>query len=192
MKKWAFAAIFTLMTLFSACGENASQRAEEAAVFYSECKAFESVAEITMDHGDYVTEYVLSHSYAENTHTVSVVEPLSLSGLSMTFDGETAELRFKDALFIPPSLHGTKATPLKLLPDMLESLMRGTYEAPCAIEYNGEKCVSFGMWNTVDGEEIMYRVILSGKTLDLIHAEAFHDGRAVLTADYTEVLTVKD
>ena len=192
MKKCALAAIFTLMTLLSACGENAVDAAEKAAGFYSELSCYSATAQVSMNHGEYVTKYVISHAFAEGIHTLTVVEPLSLSGLSMTFDGEKAELRFEDIVFLPPSLDGTKATPMKLLPDILSSLVKGVYEAAYLLDKDGVDCLSFGMWSHVDGEEFMYRVTLSADSFFPLCAEVFYDGKAVLTAEYTDVQIIKN
>lgn len=187
MKKCAVAAIFTLMTLLSACGENAVDAAEKAVSFYSSLSEYSATARVSMNHGEYITEYVIKHQYSENEHSLTVVEPLSLSGLTMTFDGENAELRFKDVIFLPPSLDGTKATPMKLLPDILDSLINGVYEAAYLLDKDGVGCLSFGMWSHVDGEEFMYRVTLSADSFTPLCAEVFCDGKAVLTAKYTDV-----
>ena len=175
------------MTLLSACGENAVAAAENAASFYSEISEFSATAQVSMNHGEYVTEYVITHEFSESIHTLTVVEPLSLSGLTMTFDGEKAELRFKDVLFLPPSLDGTKATPMKLLPDILSSLTKGVYEAAYLLDAEGGGCLSFGMWSYVDGDEFMYRVTLSEESFYPLFAEVFYDGKAVLTAEYSDV-----
>ena len=187
MKKCAFAAIFTLMTLLSACGENAVAAAENAASFYSGLSEYCATARVSMNHGEYITEYVITHEFSQNVHTLTVVEPLSLSGLVMTFDGEKAELRFNDVIFLPPSLNGTKATPMKLLPDILSSLIEGVYEAAYLLDRDGVSCLSFGMWSHVDGEEFMYRVTLSEEDFIPLCSEVFYDGKAVLTAEYTGV-----
>ncbi|MBR6771768.1 MAG: hypothetical protein IKM29_00075 [Clostridia bacterium] len=190
MKRCAYGAIFTLMILLSACGENAAETADKAAGFYSSLSEFCATAHISMNHGEYVTEYVILHELSGEGHCLTVKEPLSLSGLSMTFDGEKTELRFKDALFLPPSLDGTKATPMKLLPDVLYSLTKGNYEAAYHLEKDGVPCISFVTWSKVDGEEFMYRVTLSAEGFEPMYAEVFSNGKAVLTAEYTDVQLV--
>ena len=175
------------MTLFSSCGENTSKAVESAESYFSALTEYSATAQVSMNHGEYVTEYVISHEYSDNTHSLTVIEPLSLSGLNMTFDGETTELRFKDMIFLPPSLDGTKATPMKLLPDVLSSVIKGGYEAAYVHKIEGQNCLTFGMWSHVDGEEFMYRVTVSEEDLELLTAEVFCNGRSVLTAEFTDV-----
>lgn len=186
MKKRAAVTLFTLMMLLSACGENTAQHADRVSAFYGSLSSYSSVASVTLDHGDYLTDYVLIHRYSENTHTVTVKEPLSMAGLTMTADGESLELSFGDAVFLPQSLDGTGATPVKLLPDMLASLSTGNYEAICLFTEEGRQLLSLSVWSEVDGDEFMHRITLDTETLLPVSAEVFFDGRSVMTAKFSE------
>ncbi len=188
MKKRILSAIFTLMILLSACGRDVSGRASAAAELYKNLTEFSATVQVTMNHGEYLSDYVLTHAFSENTHLITVTEPLGLAGLSMKADGETLELSFGDAVFLPKSLEGTGATPIKLLPDMLSALSTGRYEAICALTHDGRDCVSVSVWSTVDGDEFMHRVSLDAESLSPLALEVFFDGRAVLTAEFSEVI----
>ena len=184
MKKRILFAIFTLMMFFSACSGDPLKTAEEAAGFYGGLTEFSSELRVTMDHGDYLTDYVLLHTYSGGVHTVTVKEPLGLAGLTVTTGQDSLELKFQDAVFLPQSLKGTGVTPVKLLPDMLESLMRGNFEAICNLSRGEDELVSISMWSTVDGDEFMYRVSLFQDTLEPKDAEFFFDGKRVMTAEF--------
>lgn len=192
MKKRMVFALFTLMMFFTACGDDISGMYEAAAGMYGAAAEFSATVRVTMDHGEYLTDYVLSQSYRDSTHTVTVCEPLGMAGLSFTADGSELTLRFGDAVFLPQSLNGTGATPVKLLPDALNCLSRGYYEGMCLVPgENGEKLFSVCMWSTVDGDEFMHRMTLSAETLFPVCNEIFFEGRSVMTCEYSEVSLVQ-
>ncbi|MBQ8898529.1 MAG: hypothetical protein IJY86_08610 [Clostridia bacterium] len=187
MKKRILAAVFTLMMLLSACGEDPLKTASRAAELYGGLESFSATVLVTMDHGDYLTDYVLTHSFSQNTHVLTVSEPLSLSGLTFSANGEDLELSFDGVVFLPPSLDGTGATPVKLLPDMLKALSSGNYEGVFSLTEEDKSLISVSVWSELDGDEFMHRITLDSESLAPVCAQVFCRGKAVLTAEFTEV-----
>lgn len=186
MKKRLTAAVFTLMMLLSACGEDPLQTARRARELYAGLTDFSSTVRVTMDHGDYLTDYVLTHSFSQNTHTLTVEEPLSLSGLTVTADGNDLSLSFDGAIFLPQGLRGTGVSPVKLIPDVLKALSSGNYEAVCAVNGEDRELISLCAWSTVDGEELMHRITLDSESLCPVSVRVFRNGSSVLWAEFSD------
>ncbi len=181
MKTRALAAVLTLTMILSACsGGRAAALAEETAAFYAGLTRFSAEAEVTLDHGDSVSVYTLTHEYAGGVHTLTVTSPPGLAGLVFTADGDSLELRFAGAVFAPRSLEGTGATPMKLLPDALRALGGGLFDGVTL----SDGCLTLNAWSRTDGDEFAHRIALDPETRLPLSDEIFLRGRMVMRTVY--------
>lgn len=144
-----------LAALLSGCG-----RVDNSFVTkkYAEMTGFSASVKIELNHGDSVTFYTLDYAWAKGEgHTLTVVKPDTMAGLEAKIDEGKTEVLYQGKIFIPKSLEGTGASPIKLLPDILTSWACGVVEGEAREELNGVECAVLDIYYKTDGDEFLSR-----------------------------------
>jgi outer membrane lipoprotein-sorting protein len=178
-----------MITLAAGCsGGEAEKYTADIYSFYKNMISYGATLEVTMNHGDYVTNYTLEHAYTpESGHVITVVEPLSLAGLVTKISSGSTEIIYAGSLFAPQSLEGTGVTPIKLLPNMLEAWAGGVPGSSYFESIDGTEYVVQSFYANVDGDEFMYRTWFDTDSLQPKRNETFYGGKCVMTLEFTAI-----
>ncbi len=155
--------------------------------FYAHTAELSAVCAVRMDHGDTVSDYVIDYRFADDIHTLTVREPMVLSGLTVTMRGTEQTITYDGMVFAPKELVGTAVSPVRILCDLLPTWQQG-YAAETGTD--GEMIVcSFSSART--GEELVYRSCFASETMLPEQTECFLDGYLVMTVGFSETVVTE-
>lgn len=190
MRRLTASLICALMIIFAAgcSGGEAEKYTDDIYSFYKNLISYDATMSVEMNHGDYVTDYTLEHTYTpDGGHIITVVEPLSLAGLVTKINAGCTEITYAGSLFAPQSLDGTGVTPIKLLPEMLEAWAGGVPGNSYLDSIDGTEYVVQSFYANVDGDEFMYRTWFDTGSLNPKRNETFYAGKCVMTIEFTNI-----
>ncbi len=155
--------------------------------FYARAAEFSAVCAVRMDHGDTVSDYVIDYRFADGLHTLTVREPMVLSGLTVTMRGAEQTITYDGMVFAPKELVGTAVSPVRILCDLLPTWQQGYAEETGT---DGETIVcAFSSVRT--GEELVYRSLFAAETVLPQQTECFLDGYLVMTVGFSETVVTE-
>jgi outer membrane lipoprotein-sorting protein len=178
-----------MITSAAGCsGGEAEKYTESIYSFYKNLISYSVTVSAELNHGDYVTDYTLGHTYApDNGHIITVIEPLSLAGLVTKISAGCTEITYAGNIFAPQSLDGTGVTPVKLLPDMLEAWAGGVPGSSYFDSVDGREYIVQSFYSNIDGDEFMYRTWFDTETLYPMRNETFYGGECVMVLEFQNV-----
>lgn len=162
------------MLLLTACGKAAFDPASVAA-HYTEGTL--SAQYTVTTHHDFYTEYQLSAQVEDGIHTVTILQPDSVAGVTAALQSGQATIQYEDVSLdaLLPPISG--CAPMDVLHGLLEDL-KNDLPASFALEPDS---VTLDYQETLsDGTELLKQVVLQRETLALQSAEIYLDGDLLL------------
>ena len=128
-------------------------------------------------HGDYYTEYQLSATVEDGVHTVTILQPASVAGISAVLQSDQTTIRYEDVELdaLLPEIAG--CAPVDVLHGLLEDL-KNDLPVSCAPE--GDIITMDYQETLSDGTELRKQAVLQRETLALQSAEIYLDGDLLL------------
>lgn len=171
MRKWL---LLPPLVLLTACGRQNFDPATVAA-HYAEG---DLTAQYTVTtHGDFYTEYQLSATVEDGVHTVTILQPASVAGISAVLQQDQTTIRYEDVALdaLLPQIAG--CAPVDVLHGLLTDLKN---DLPVSFaRQNGTITLDY-QETLSDGAELRKQAILQEDTLALQGAEIYLDGDLLL------------
>lgn len=186
MRKILLVTACVLMIISAACSDNgADEYSEGIYEQYKNAAGFSAQIRTELNHGDYVTDYILAYAYtALDGHTITVLDPVSLSGLTVKINRGCTEITYAGSIFAPQNLDATGVTPIKLIPDMLESWAGGVPGMSYLEKLDGIEYIVQSFYSGIDGGEFMHRTWFDIQTLYPKRSETFYAGTCVMVLEF--------
>ncbi|MBR6740295.1 MAG: hypothetical protein IKM04_04435 [Clostridia bacterium] len=172
--KRCFALMMTVLLLF--CGCTSNDPTDRINQKYGEMERFSSDVRYTLDSGDYLTVFEMALDYGPEGCSLTLKSPTELEGLKVTLDADTAEVVYGERVLVLDSLKGLKISPIRILPNILDTLKRGlitSYSSDGMCQYYSE----------LGGVELCYCVWF-GDELEPLRAEVSAEGETVATVEF--------
>lgn len=166
--------LLLLLLLLTACGK-ADFAPSSVAAHYAE-GALSAQYTVTT-HSDFYTEYQLSAAVEEGVHTVTILQPESVAGVTALLQSGQAVIQYEDVSLdaLLPEIAG--CAPMDVLHGLMEDL-KNDMPVSCTPETDA---VTLDYQETLsDGAELRKQVVLQRETLALQSAEIYLDGDLLL------------
>ena len=133
-------------------------------------------AEISAEFPDYVSTYLLDYSYQKDGESrITVVEPESIAGITVTLSGESPILSVGETRLETGTLDEDGLSPISALPRLMRLWQSSAAEVE-AVKENGEDC----LLSVYKENDCVYRTLFSRASYRPIRAEIFSAGECVL------------
>ena len=145
--------------------------------------------DVTADYGERVYEFSMDASWEKDGPTVlTVTAPELIAGITARVEDGEGILEYDGASLSTGPLTGDGMSPLEAVPFLMKELTEGYMAGTCYVQ-DGEKQVLEVLFRDPEapaglGAECVLR--FDPESRDLLQAELFWDGTAVLRADVTE------
>jgi outer membrane lipoprotein-sorting protein len=178
-----------MMTAAAGCsGKNADRYTDSIYSLYKNLKSYGAKVSATLNHGEYVTDYKLEHSFKpEEGHIIKVLEPMTLAGLVTKVSRGCVEITYEGNIFTPQTLEGTGVTPIKLLPDMLEAWAGGIPGTSYFDKVDGREYIVQSFYSNIDGEEFLHRTWFDIEKLYPARDETFFNNKCVIVLEFESI-----
>ena len=143
-----------LLLLCAGCGKKADQALEQAEQFRSVLQGsdFSFQCSLNIDYGDRVYDFSLAYAHeAGGEDTLTVLQPESISGLSIAIDGDSLQMLFNDTRLETGALSGGISA-VTALPMMLSAWSNGVIEYVGTDTLDGIDCYVIE-FKTYSGEQ---------------------------------------
>lgn len=180
--------ICALMMTLSACGSvRDADLNEKINTKYGNIAAYSATVAARMDHGDTVSDYMISYEYsAVSGHLLTVTSPTVLAGLSVRVGIDKMEVTYDGAVFTPSSLDGTEVSPVKVLCDVFMTWRDGYAESVGTEKEDGAEYIVYTVVSALTGEELTHRTYFAKDTLEPCRSESFSGGKCVMTLAFSD------
>ena len=155
--------------------------------YYASMKAVSIQMSVFTDYGDTAAKYRLKHSLFEDKHTLYVLEPSELAGLSVTINEGAAVFEYAGAVIDMGALYLTEISPLVVLPSILSEWSGGIISETSNESIDGTPYVSAVYTATVQDTALVYRSWFHLHTLEPLKTEVYQSNRMILRCDYESV-----
>lgn len=176
------AAVLLMCFLLSACALSRTMETDEVGIrsYYQKQNELQQIVKISAEFSDRVSEYLVSYQHNRNGDcVVSVLEPESIAGVTVTLrNGETV-LSAGDVRLETGRLDETGLTPISALPRLI-NVWENHPSGVESVKENGADCLLL----VYDEETVSYRTVFSRETYLPIRAEVFCAGECVLRLQY--------
>ncbi|MBR5520284.1 MAG: hypothetical protein IKU55_06155 [Clostridia bacterium] len=192
MRRFALA-IWVLMTVVCSACTGVRDAEQNTAIndYYAHISALETVCAVRMDHGDSVSDYCIAYRFDHQTHTLTVLEPNVLNGLTVEVGAETHSITYEGIVFAPQALSGSAVSPVRVLCDLLPTWQNGYAEAVTKEETEAGDAIVCTFTSMQTGEVFSYRVWFLQETYLPLKAECFSEGYLVMTVAFSDVAVTK-
>ena len=166
--------LLTPLMLLTACGKPDFDPAAVAA-HYADGSL---IAQYTVTtHGDFYTEYQLSATVEDGVHTVTIVRPESVAGVTAVLQNSQTTIRYEDVSLdaLLPQIDGY--APMDVLHGLLADLRQ---DLPVSWTMETDTVTLDYQETLSDGTELWKRAVLQADTLTLQSAEIYLDGDLLL------------
>ncbi len=169
---------FVLLISLFGCSFSRTAKTDEDGIRlrYQECSQLQLKAEISAEFPGYVTTYLVDYLHSKDAEDrLTVLEPESISGITVTLDGETPLLSVGETRLELGTLDKNGLSPISVLPRLLDFWKETATETE-TVKENGEDC----LLTVYEEENCRYRTLFSRETYLPIRAEVFCEGECVL------------
>lgn len=162
------------LLVLTACGKSAFDPASVAA-HYAEGSLTAQYTVTT--HSDFYTEYQLSATVQDDVHTVVIVQPASVAGITAVLQSGQTMIQYEDVSLdgLLPQIAG--CAPMDVLHGVLEDLRQAL---PVGWTLENDTVTLSYQQTLSDSTEITKQIVLSRDTLALQSAEVYLDGDLLL------------
>ena len=166
--------LLLLPLLLTACGKAAFDPASVAAKY---AEGTLSAQYTVTTHSDFYTEYQLSAVVEDGVHTVTILQPESVAGITAVLHSGQATIRYEDVSLdaLLPEIAG--CAPVDVLHGLLEDLKN---DLPVSWAAEADTVTLDYQETLSDGTELRKQVVLQRDTLALQSAELYVDGDLLL------------
>lgn len=173
--KHRFALMMTALLCLCGCAKSDfTQRIGEK---YRDLTEFRANITYTLNSGEYVTAFGMELDYGSEGCRLTVTSPENLAGLVTTVTPGGAEVVYGDRLLVLDEPEGLGVSPVRILPDIIETLKRGiitSYSKDGMCEY----------YSKLGETELCYRVWFDS-LLTPVRAEAYIGSELAAAVEFT-------
>lgn len=128
MRKVLISALMIACLGLTACGSD-EQQLEQARSRLTQAETLTLTAQLQANFGETAERFLLEHSYAADTWTVTVTEPAVLQGVTARMTEHGSELEYDGAILTTGAVMGNGLSPIGAVPLIWETLRIGTVDS---------------------------------------------------------------
>ena len=177
--------LFGCSMLLCGCSmQNPTQMALKVREVYANIETIDAETTVFMDLGERTQTYRLSWTYdASSGSKVTVIEPDTISGISITTTDNALTFEYDDAVLVVPVSDGlSMQSPLEALPSTLRDYSNGVYTECSREKIDDEDVFSITYEDSEKGKT--HRVWFRYDSLTPIISEIYLDGRMTMRISY--------
>lgn len=156
--------------------------ADEIASVYAEA-GIRTQALISTNLGGYAGKYRLRVTKSGKLSDITVIEPLSISGITATFSDETAQITFDETTLETTLPQTGELSPLGCIPVLMTDFSTAVPFQMGFDTINDEKFFTMD-YNKKEDAEIQKRIWFDMSTVKPVKAEVFVGGELLLSCDF--------
>ena len=186
MKKWAAGLLVTAVLLTAGGCQSEGFSIEQVRAQYAQTVDIDGQADITINSGVMV-DYTVTYQRHGGVSTVTIVNPVSLAGISATTAQGKAEITYEDIAVetLLPAVPGF--SPVDALAGVTDDLAGGVPIDSCVETLEDTSCIALTFSVPAGEYEGEKRVWLDAETLALRRAEFYLDGQMVMALTMIEM-----
>ena len=186
MRKTRLLAMTVALFMLTGCsGESSDNVMGDIRSDFQNAENIQFSANILADYGERVFTYGVRFQSAADGGTITITDPASIAGTTVTIQNGGATLGFDGAQVFTGEIMPDGLSPVDAVPMLVDMWREGLITETVRERYGDEDCIA-ALFRVSD--DVNMRTWFSESAALPLHAEVYFDGYTVLQFDFTNVI----